>query len=155
MILIQTRNLIDFIPLLQELEFGDKFSLSMLHWCGIGNRSYPLAFWEVYIAMYEEETVGIIGLYQQVETPLSIVWIGWFGVRPSFRRRGFGTMMIDILKQKARDYNFKQLWVFTEEENEVALNFYEKVGFKILSDADKNNAGTTHDPTDVVLRTEL
>ena len=155
MILMQTRNLIDFIPLLQELEFGDKFSLSMLHWCGIGKRSYPLAFWEVYIAMHEDETVGGIGLYQQVETPPSIVWVGWFGVRPSFRRRGFGMMMIDFLKQKARDYSFKELWVFTEQENEGALKFYEKLGFKRLSEYEINNAGTTHDSTDVVLRVGL
>ena len=155
MLLIQTRNIIDFIPLLKELEFGDKFSLSMLHWCGIGKRSYPLAFWEVYIAMYENETVGVTGLYQQVETPPSIVWVGWFGVRPSFRHRGFGKMMIDILKQKARAYNFEELWVFTEQENEGALKFYEKLGFKRLIESQINYAGTTHDPTDVVLRVDL
>jgi RimJ/RimL family protein N-acetyltransferase len=153
--LIQSRNLIDFIPLLQELDFGDKFSLSMLHWCGIGKRSYPLAFWEVYVAMNEDEVIGVIGLYQQMETPPSIVWVGWFGVRPSFRRRGFGSMMIDSLKQKASDFNFRELWVFTEQENEVALNFYEKLGFRKLSEAEKNRAGTTHDPTDVVLRSDL
>ncbi len=153
--LIQTRNIIDLIPFLQELEFGDKFSLSMLHWCGIGKRSYPLEFWEVYIAKVEDEPMGVIGLYRQVHTPVGVVWIGWFGVRPSFRGRGLGTQMLRDLVKIAKEYKFKELWVFTDRENRGALRFYEKFGFINLGTVEENNPGVTHDPTDVILKYSL
>ena len=153
--LMQTRNIIDIIPLLQELEFGDKFSLSMLHWCGIGQRAYPLAFWEVYIVKANEETIGVIGLYRQVHTPIGVAWIGWFGVRPSFRDRGLGTQMLRDLVKIAKEYKFKELWVFTDRENRGALRFYEQFGFINLGTVEENHPGVTHDPTDVVLKYSL
>jgi RimJ/RimL family protein N-acetyltransferase len=153
--LMQTRNIIDIIPLLQELEFGDKFSLSMLHWCGIGQRAYSLAFWEVYIVKANEETIGVIGLYRQVHTPIGVAWIGWFGVRPSFRDRGLGTQMLRDLVKIAKEYKFKELWVFTDRENRGALRFYEQFGFINLGTVEENDPGVTHDPTDVVLKYSL
>jgi hypothetical protein len=39
--LISTKDIIQFLPLMRELadDFGDRFLLSMLHWCGIGKRA--------------------------------------------------------------------------------------------------------------------
>ncbi len=100
--IIQTTDLIEFIPLLKELEFGDTFSLAMLKWCGIGQRDQSLAFWEVYLAKLEAETLGVMGLYQLVDSPSDIVWVGWFGIRPKFRRQGWGKIMMKQLKDYAR-----------------------------------------------------
>jgi len=154
MLLTQSRDLVDFIPLLQELDFGvgDKFSLSMLHWCGIGQRAYPLAFWEVYIAIANQQAIGVTGLYRQMHTPSQIVWVGWFGVRPNYRRRGFASIMMDELKDLARGFNFKELWVFTEPDNEAALGCYRKAGFIEVDTSKEEVPGTTHEPSDVKLK---
>ncbi len=153
--LMQTREIIEFIPLLKELEFGDKFSLSMLHWCGIGAREYPLKFWEVYIAKVDEQTVGVIGLYQQMETNTESVWVGWFGVRPQFRRQGIGTVIINQLKQLAVNFKFKELLVFTDLDNLAAIYFYERNGFVKVDISEANTLGKTHEPSDIVLRCKL
>jgi hypothetical protein len=34
--LVSTRQIELFLPILKEIDFGDRFLLSMLHWCGIG-----------------------------------------------------------------------------------------------------------------------
>lgn len=154
-LLTQTRSIIEFVPLLEELEFGDRFSLSMLHWCGIGKREYPLAFWEVYVAKLGVESVGIIGLYQQMDTPPEVVWVGWFGVRPKFRRQGFGTIMMNGLRQLVMDFKFKELWVFTEKDALPALAFYEKADFTRLGTAANVCPGKTHDSSDIILRLEV
>jgi len=153
--LIRTRDIIEFVSLIKEIEFGDRFSLSMLHWCGIGKREYPLKFWEVYIAKIDNETVGVIGLYQQMETKTESVWVGWFGVRPQFRRKGIGTTLINQLKKIAADYKFRELLVFTDQDNVAALSLYQNNGFIKVEPSEAVSLGKTHDPSDIVLKLGL
>jgi hypothetical protein len=49
--LITTKEIDLFLPIMKDLadDFGDRFLLSMLHWCGIGRRSTPLEFWQVFL----------------------------------------------------------------------------------------------------------
>jgi ribosomal protein S18 acetylase RimI-like enzyme len=153
--IIQTTDLIDFIPLLKELEFGDTFSLAMLKWCGIGQRDNSLAFWEVYLAKVEAETIGVMGLYQLVDSPPDVVWVGWFGIRPQFRRQGWGKIMIEQLKEYAREFGFQQLWVYTDHPNLAAVSFYESSGFVKLGVAAEVCPGKTHSLSDIILKSNL
>jgi len=50
--LIETTEIEEFIPVIKEIDFGDRFLLSMLHWCGIGRRSTPLDYWKVLLVVY-------------------------------------------------------------------------------------------------------
>ena len=43
--LVETKEIQVFLPVMKEIDFGDRFLLSMLHWCGIGRRSMPLDLW--------------------------------------------------------------------------------------------------------------
>src|SRR6516225_4186365 len=36
--LLETKDLRMFIPVMREIDFGDRFLLSMLHYCGFGTR---------------------------------------------------------------------------------------------------------------------
>src|SRR6516165_5181880 len=42
-------------------DFGDRFLLSMLHWCGIGRRSTSLAYWKVFLLRSAAQVVGVFG----------------------------------------------------------------------------------------------
>ena len=99
-------------------DFGDRFLLSMLHWCGIGERANPLLFWEVFLLRDNREIVGVCGLYQMSETPASLAWLGWFGIRPAFRRRGYGSSAIHSLADRTREMDCKELWVYTGSSDE-------------------------------------
>lgn len=153
--IIQTTNIVDFVPLLKELEFGDQFSLAMLKWCGIGERDKTLTFWQVYIVKLEGESIGVMGLYQTTNSPSNVVWVGWFGLRPQFRREGWGSIMMKSLKGYAQEFGFQELWVFTNYNNLPALSFYEKSAFMKLGTAAEVCPGQTHNLSDVILKTNL
>jgi hypothetical protein len=65
--IISTTDILEFILLLKELEFADKFSLAMLKWCGIGKWDKSIKFWEVYLAKLNTDSIGIMGLYQYIK----------------------------------------------------------------------------------------
>jgi GNAT superfamily N-acetyltransferase len=95
--LVSTKEIELFLPLMREIDFGDAFLLSMLHWCGIGKRSKPLEYWQVFLIHAKSQIVGVSGLHRQPGMPSYICWLGWFAIRPKFRRHGFGSAAIHQL----------------------------------------------------------
>jgi ribosomal protein S18 acetylase RimI-like enzyme len=153
--LLDTKEIEDFIPVMKEIEFGDRFLLSMLHWCGIGRRSTPLDFWKVFLVMARGDVVGVSGLYRQPGMPHNVCWIGWFGIRPRFRREGFGTSAMYVLFDITRSNGCQELWVYTGSSDHIAKSFYKSLGFELLGEATKWAPGRTIDNSDVVLRRML
>jgi hypothetical protein len=64
--LIATKEIDLFLPVMREIDFGDAFLLLMLHWCGIGNRSKPLEYWQVFLLRAKSEI--IVACCQAYET---------------------------------------------------------------------------------------
>lgn len=149
---IQSTDIKDFIPLLKELEFDEQFHLAMLKWCGIGQRDPSIDFWQVYLAQLAGESIGVMGLYQLLDTPSHVVWMGWFGLRPQFRRQGWGKSMLDKLTEYAQNFQFQELWVFTNDDNLAAISFYENYGFVQLGAAVDICPGKTHELSDIILK---
>lgn len=81
----------------------------------------------------EGNPVGIGGIYQSDDKPKSEFSIGWFGVDPSFQRKGFGEAIIAFLEEDARKRGGEKISVFTPESNQRALNFYKKIGYSVES----------------------
>ena len=77
-----------FIPVMKEIDFGDRFLLSMLHWCGIGQRSTPLDYWKVFLVRARGDVVGVSGLYRQPGMPHNrlLGWLVWHSPSISPRR---------------------------------------------------------------------
>jgi len=155
--LTTTKEIDLFLPLMKELadEFGDAFLLSMLHWCGFGSRPAPLEFWQVFLIRAADEVVGVSGLYRQSESPAHLCWLGWFAIRPKFRRKGFGSAAIDATANYARALGCKELWVYTGSSDEVAKGFYTKLRFELLGTALDCAPGKTMDDSDIVLKLRL
>ena len=149
--LIESKSIEVFIPVMREVNLGDNFLLSMLHWCGIGRRATPLEYWQVFLVQHAAKTVGVIGLYRQLGMDQSLCWIGWFGIRPRFRRQGCGASAIQHLVEFARDIGCRTLWVYTESTNRIAIQFYQKLGFAVVGSAGQCASGQTMDASDIVL----
>ncbi len=132
-----------------ENELGSRFIKSMECWCGVRERDYPLAYWQVYVAYLAGEAIGVSGLYRRIETPPGIVWIGWLGVKAKFRGQGIGRELITHLMHEALEIGCQELWVFTEEKT---ANFYQRLGFEVLGQAGEIAPGQTHTPEDLVLK---
>ena len=150
--LVNTKEIALFLPLMREIEFGDAFLLSMLHWCGIGQRSTPLEYWQVFIVRVQSEIAGVSGLYRQPGMPSHVCWLGWFAIRPRFRRKGFGSAAIRQICDNARHTGFKELWIYTGARDEIARMFYVGLGFEVLGPARECAPARTMDDSDIVLR---
>jgi hypothetical protein len=85
---VNTKQIELFIPILKELDFGDRFLLSTLHRCGIGHRSTPVRFWQEFLIQAQSECVGVSGLYREPEMLSNICWLGCCAIRPEFPRHG-------------------------------------------------------------------
>ena len=150
--LVETKEIQMFLPAMKEIDFGDRFLLSMLHWCGIGQRSTPLDYWKVFLLRAEGDVVGVSGLYRQPGMPETVCWVGWFGIRPRFRRQGFGKRAMYALTDFARHLAVKELWVYTGSSDDIAVSFYKSLGFEFLGSAADSARGRTMHDSDMVLR---
>jgi len=153
--LVNTKEIELFLPLMREIDFGDAFLLSMLHWCGIGKRSRPLEYWQVFLLRAKSQIIGVSGLYRQPGTPSHICWLGWFAIRPQFRRQGFGTAAIHQLCHATSSAGSTELWVYTGSHDDVARIFYISLGFEVLGPASDYAPRKTMDHSDIVLRRRL
>ena len=101
------------------------------------------------------EIHGVCGLYSLDQMPASQIWLGWFGIRPGFRRQGYGTAAIDALVDRARKMDCKELWVYTGASDVAARHFYTNLGFELLGSARDCAPGKTIDLSDIVLKLRL
>jgi ribosomal protein S18 acetylase RimI-like enzyme len=153
--LVETTDIEMFLPVMKEVDFGDRFLLSMLHWCGIGRRSTSLAYWKVFLLRSAGQVVGVSGLYRQPGMPETVCWVGWFGIRPRFRRKGFGTRAMYLLWDFARNNGCQELWVYTGSSDDIAVCFYKSLGFEVLGTAARWARRQTMDDSDIILRRRL
>lgn len=150
--LVETKEIQMFLPVMREIDFGDRFLLSMLHWCGIGRRSTPLDYWKVFLLRAQDKIVGVSGLYRQPGMTQTVCWVGWFGIRPHFRRQGFGKSAMYGLIDFARSIGCQELWVYTGSSDDIAVGFYTDLGFEVLGAAAQWARGRTMEDSDIVMR---
>ena len=80
--------------------------------------------------------VGVTGVYANDTTEC---WLGWFGIRPEFRRRGYATNLLDKQLQMMKDYGYKVCRIYTDKViNKNALDLYLKKGFVVDSEYEDN-----------------
>ena len=84
--------------------------------------------------------------------PSHICWLGWFAIRPQFRRQGFGSAAIHQLYHVACSAGLIELWVYTGSHDDVARIFYISLGFEVLGSASNYAPGKTMDDSDIVLK---
>jgi ribosomal protein S18 acetylase RimI-like enzyme len=153
--LVVTTDIEMFLPVMKEIDFGDRFLLSMLHWCGISQRSTPLDYWKVFLLRSAGQVVGVSGLYRQPGMPATVCWVGWFGIRPRFRRQGLGTRAMHSLWDFARSIACQELRVYTGSSDDIAVRFYKSLDFETLGTAARWARGQTMDDSDIILRRML
>jgi len=82
---------------------------------------------DYYVAYDGADMVGFCGIYAKEEMEC---WLGWFGIRPEFRRRGFACGMLNRLFQKMAKQGYRLCRVYTDKViNHNAYLMYEKAGF--------------------------
>ena len=95
----------------------------------LANTCPPHQFLQKYwLAKDNDKYVGICGLYAYNFAPKD-AWLGWFGVIPNERRKGFGAQILSDTMQIATIWGFDTLRLYTDEkEYHMAIQLYEKIG---------------------------
>ena len=124
--------------------------------CAYGSYIYSIKrnsdYFSYYLAYNNENLIGITGIYsfEKVEETNSL-WLGWFGVSPIYRRKGYGKALlkqtIDMVKEYAKkDPRIKYFRLYTSSrDNPIACKMYREVmdyEEKYECDGDFNYDGT-------------
>jgi len=93
----------------------------------IKNSDRYFDFLEYYLVHDGEYYVGITGVYSHKEYPED-AWVGWYGILPAFRRRGYGTEVMYFTKEKAKQKGFKHLRLYADDKsNYISIQLFEKL----------------------------
>lgn len=91
---------------------------------------YYIARVEYYLLISEAgKVVGTTGVYQNTIEPDN-AWVGWFCVEPDERGKGYGSQLLDYTVEKAKEYKYLYLKLYTDpEESPEAQQLYKKFDF--------------------------
>ena len=89
----------------------------------------PASGYEYFLIFEEGACAGVTGLYSYPEDPDS-AWLGWFGIRTCFRRRGLGSQALRLFEQAAASKGYRFARLYTDgEDNDAAIAFYRANGY--------------------------
>ena len=85
-----------------------------------------------YLVYVEREVVGITGHYSP-EDGKPEIWIGWFGVRPAYRRNGYGTKILEATAEIISAFGCSSCKLYSgdREEERAAQRIYLRQGFEL------------------------
>ncbi len=82
---------------------------------------------EFYIASVSNKPIGMTGIYRFISDE---AWVGWFGILPQYRNKGYGKKLLEQTIEMAKKQGYKILRLYTDKvENATAIKLYEKLGF--------------------------
>lgn len=86
-----------------------------------------------YLVYNNDKVIGITGLYCKENIyETNSIWLGWFGVLPEYRRRGYGkNILLDTINMAinlSNKYPIKYFRLYTSERDDaIALPLYDKI----------------------------
>jgi GNAT superfamily N-acetyltransferase len=91
-----------------------------------------LRYW---IAMKDNQPIGLIGAYERKNDQDDSLWCGWFGVDPQFQGQGIGKKLRVYFENEAKRMgkSYCKLFTSAEEDNNDILSLYKKWGYEISS----------------------
>ena len=85
--------------------------------------------YEYYLLCENGACIGITGIYTYPEDSDS-AWLGWFGIRESFRRKKLGSRALKKFEEMAVSRGFRFARLYTDaENNDTAMAFYKANGY--------------------------
>ena len=125
---ITTRKDIELVKSFFYKLFVDETTYDLIHIRQSVSGKHNFKRLEYYLGYENNAVVGICGIYADRADEC---WLGWFGVLPEYRRKGFATAMLDLLTEKMKRYGYKICRIYTDAvTNKGAVCLYEKQGFK-------------------------
>ena len=98
------------------------------------NRKRGMGYFEYWVLIHEGKVIGTTGLYRESATRRDL-WLGWFGVVPEHRGKGWGSKLLEFTVAKAQDMKANNLYLWTTNAPDMTVSalLYKKRGFKKVS----------------------
>ncbi|BAY30190.1 hypothetical protein NIES2107_20340 [Nostoc carneum NIES-2107] len=92
----------------------------------------------------QAEVLGVTGLYSQ-RGDAETYWLGWTCVNPEARGQGIGAKLVDFAINQAKNSGANNLKLYTSDlpSNAIALQLYERRGFKLVQQVPKKHKQMT------------
>ncbi len=84
---------------------------------------------EFYVYRVENRIVGVSALHVESK---NVGRIHWVYILPKYQRRGIGTALIRHIEKRAKELGLRKLKLITPEKAFWAINFYRKLGYRIV-----------------------
>jgi N-acetylglutamate synthase-like GNAT family acetyltransferase len=109
----------------------------------LNHSSLPLTL----VALKSTQVIGAVSLHENDEIRADLApWLESLVVDKAYQNQGVGKLLVQEVKQKARDLHFKKLYLFAFEPNLVT--YYEQLGFRSIGiDRFKDRAITIMEST--------
>ena len=96
-----------------------------------------------FVAVLNGEIAGGAGIFPTAQLPPGVCELVKMYLKSSARGRGIGKELIAKCLQKAKELQYKQIYLESRNELIRAVGLYEKFGFQLLK-APMGNSGHTH-----------
>lgn len=125
----------DYRPLLDALEPDlDGVTDAVTRWCKATPANLNTkAAWCLWLAKIGHEPAGVTELFRTKCTPEGVLWLGWTGVAPKFRRMGIGGKLFDFAADEAARLGAHTLRLFVEKDAKPAQAMYRAKGMEYVS----------------------
>ena len=94
----------------------------------VNGYTHPERRREHWLIQVGSDFVGIAGIYDLDVEP-ETAWLGWFGIMPEFRRKGYGEAALSLFEDVARKRGYLYARLFTERTDADAIRLYLRCGF--------------------------
>lgn len=93
----------------------------------LNDSSLPLTL----VALKGTQVIGAVSLYDNDELRTDVTpWLESLVVEKAYQNQGVGKILVEKVKQKARDLHFRTLYLFAFEPNLVT--YYKQLGFQSI-----------------------
>jgi GNAT superfamily N-acetyltransferase len=121
-----------FIEMEQDWDFEHyQFILTYCNIIEIGDDQAEL-YWKMWLVYVKDELIGICGLYE--DSSKKRCWLGWFGIFPDFRKKGYGEKCLKFMEKKARKQGYDAIHCYCSDE---PLQYYLTNGYVRIGTTDE------------------
>lgn len=90
-----------------------------------GQHNYDIL--KYYFVKVSEDIIGFCGFYSEKKDE---VWLGWFGIKPAYRRKGYAQAALLEVLNIAKGLGYRYCRLYTDKKiNAAACSLYFKNGF--------------------------
>ena len=85
----------------------------------------------IFVLRNDDRIFGMVNLLFTISTALGglVILLEDFVIHPNHRGQGYGTLLLDYVKDFAKQKNFKRITLLTDKMSSESQNFFQKEGF--------------------------